>query len=113
MASPAAGGVPISSYTEQQMVGFCCFTLNLSRSAGAWWGEDRQTSEVGGLSPWLLASPCCSLTEGGCAGQKRGNNFMRLSPNIPDKRLNSVLLSLDRNIYFSGKSDFIWSYKIA
>lgn len=97
------------------MVGFCCFTLNPSCSAGAWWSEDRQTSEVGGLwhPPWLLASPCCSLTKGGCAVQKRGNNFMRLSPSIPDKRFNSVLLSLDRNISFSGKSNFIWSYKIA
>lgn len=75
--------------------------------------KDRQ-AKVGGLWHPLGCWPSLAAPwqREGVLGRKEGT-ILCLSPNIPDKRSNSVVLSLDRNIYFSGNSNFIWSYKIA
>ena len=68
--------------------------LNISREADS-------TTSLGSLFQ-------CSVTLRG----KTGSDFMCVGPSILDKRSNSVLLSLDRNISFSGDSNLNLPYTI-
>lgn len=65
------------------------------------------------VSPLAAASPArreqpaftAPWQRGGHAGKKTGSGYMCLSPSILEKRSNSVLLSFDRTISFSGDSN--------